>query len=338
MNIGLKHAWNNFFDIGAAVNREIIENKTAQAIIFQHFSSLTADNAMKFGRIHPNENSYTWNEADLIADFARKNKLKMRGHTIIWHNQNPAWLFKDGNADVSKTKLFKRLEDHITAVTRRYGDIVTSWDVVNEAIDTDSGDENDMRNTMWYNICGKEIYEFAFKLMKQLCPNAKLYFNDYNNESGSKMEATLRFLSSMLDSGVPVDGIGLQGHWYYNFPDEKTLRNALERYSKLGLEIQLTEVDISLYQWDEAKNKNEFFTAVPKDRVTEQAKRCMEIFTTAACYPAVNNITTWGIADSLSWLNDFPIKKRKNWPLLFDDDWKEKPVIKELIEAGMKKK
>ena len=337
MHDSLKRAWEKFFDIGAAVNKKIIEKKTAQEILNRHFSSLTIENALKFGPIHPKENLYDWKEADFIADYARKNKFKMRGHTMIWHNQNPSWIFVDDNSVVSKTKLIKRLEEHLTAVTLRYSDIVNTWDVVNEAIDTDAGDENGMRQTNWYNICGKEVYEFAFKLMKQLCPGAKLYFNDYNNESGTKMEKTLRFLSSMLDAGIPVDGVGLQGHWYYNFPDEKTLRNALERYSKLGTEIQLTEVDISLYQWNEAKYKNEFFKAKPKDRVTEQAKRYMEIFTIAADYPAVKNITTWGISDKLSWLNGFPVKKRKNWPLLFDDNWHEKPIVKELIEAGMKK-
>ena len=337
MNIGLKNAWNKHFETGCAVSRGVIEKEAAKEIIIRHFSSLTMDNAMKFGSIHPKEDEFFWDDADYIADFAVKNHLKLRGHTIIWHNQNPPWLFVNGGEPRSKTKLLKRLEDHITAVTQRYKNIVNTWDVINEAIETDTGDENEMRLTEWYKICGKEAYEFAFKLMKQLCPNAKLYYNDYNNESGAKLEATLRFLSTMLDKGIPIDGVGLQGHWYYNYPDEKTLRNAIERYTTLGLEIQLTEVDISLYKWDEARNKDEFFLSAPEDRIIEQAKRYMEIFSVAADYPSVKNITTWGISDNHSWLNDFPVKNRKNWPLLFDDNWQEKPVVSELIKAGDRK-
>jgi len=339
MNNSLKEAWNHSFKVGAAVNGGILKQKEADAIIKQHFSTLTVENGMKLGLIQPEENSWNWEESDFIADFARKNGLKMRGHTMVWHNQNPPWLFLDGNETASKSKLFKRLETHITEVTKRYNDIIYAWDVVNEAIDTDNGDENGMRLSDWYKICGREIYEFAFKCMRQAVPGSKLFYNDYNNETGNKMEATLRFVTSLLDAGIPIDGVGLQGHWYYNFPDEKILRNALERYSALGLDIELTEVDISIYQWSEAREKSEFFAEKPQDRMLEQAKRYMEIFTIAAEYPAVKNVTTWGVADNYTWLEYFPVKiGRKNWPLLFDENYAEKPVVAALVEAGYKNK
>jgi len=337
MNEGLKDAWSKSFLVGAEVNRDVLPFKEADEVLRKHFSSITAGNAMKFVRIQPEENKWDWQEADLIANYARKNKLALRGHTIVWHNQAPDWLFLDGNETVSKNKLFKRLEDHIAKITERYNDAVYSWDVVNEAIDVDKGDENNFRLSKWYEICGKEVFEFAFKLMRQACPKAKLFYNDYNNESGAKLEASLRYLSSLLDAGVPIDGIGIQGHWYFNFPDQKTLRNALKKYSALGLNIELTEVDVSLYKWDEAREKSEFFTARPEKRILEQAKRYMEIFKIAADFPAVKNITMWGIADSYTWLDHFPVAGRKNWPLLFDEQFKEKPVVDKLIKAGFKK-
>ena len=337
MNNSLKEAWGRSFLVGAEVNRDVLANKKADEILKKHFSSVTAGNAMKFIRIQPEENKYDWQEADLIANYARKNKIALRGHTIVWHNQVPDWLFLDGNENVSKNKLFKRLEDHIAKITERYNDAVYAWDVVNEAIDVDKGDKNNFRLSKWYKICGKEVFEFAFKCMRQACPKAKLFYNDYNNESGAKLKASLRYLSSLLDAGIPIDGVGIQGHWYYNFPDGRTLRNALKKYCALGLDIELTEVDISLYKWNEAGKKRDFFTVRPEKRILEQAKRYMEIFKIASDYPAVKNITMWGIADSHTWLDNFPVEGRKNWPLLFDENFKEKPVVEMLAAAGLKK-
>ncbi|MCL2800250.1 MAG: endo-1,4-beta-xylanase [Treponema sp.] len=336
MNKGLKDVWGRSFKVGAAVCKETLAYKETDDIIKKHFSSLSIENAMKFGPIHPSEGKYNWEECDLIADYARKNKLDMRGHTFVWHNQNPDWLFLDGNEEVSKNTLYKRLESHIENVVKRYGDIVYSWDVLNEVIDTDKGDENGFRISKWYKICGRDVYEFALKKMREACPNAKLCYNDYNNESGSKMEASLRFLSSLLDSGIPIDCIGIQGHWYYNFPDEKVLRNAIERYSSLGIDIEFTEVDISVYEWSEAREVKDFFKSKPLDRIEEQQKRYYELFTIASEYPAVKNITTWGVADNYTWLDYFPVKDRKNWPLLFDENNIEKTAVTKLLNASVK--
>ncbi|MDR0301613.1 MAG: endo-1,4-beta-xylanase [Treponema sp.] len=333
MNKGLKDVYRQSFKVGAAVCRANLEQKEASDLILQHFSSLTAENSMKFASIHPQEDVFNWEEADFIADYARQNGLIMRGHTILWHNQTPSWVFVDGGEAVSKTKLFKRLEDHIAAVTQRYEDTVYAWDVLNEVIDTDKGDDKNFRISEWYKIGGREVFEFAFKAMRAAAPKAKLFYNDYNNESGEKMEANIRFLSSLLDAGIPIDGVGLQGHWYYNLPDEKTLRTALERYSTMGLDIEFTEVDISLYQYGHNKEKSEFFTSCPQDRLIEQGKRYKEIFLTASEFPAVKNITTWGIADNYTWLDDFPVKERKNWPLLFDEHYHAKDVVAELVNS-----
>ncbi|MCL2806503.1 MAG: endo-1,4-beta-xylanase [Treponema sp.] len=336
MENGLKDIFKDSFLTGAAVSRAILEQEAADETITRHFSSLTAENAMKFSLLQPQENIFDWNEADFIANYARRKNIKMRGHTIIWHNQTPEWLFLEGGNKVSKTTLFKRLENHIDKVSARYNDIVYAWDVLNEAIDTDSSDfcaDNYFRNSEWFKTGGREIFEFAFKCMREASPKAKLFYNDYNNESGAKLDSTLRFLSSMLDAGVPIDGVGIQGHWYYNFPDEKTLRHAIESYSALGLEIEFTEVDISAYRWDEAKESADFFPAMPNERFLEQQQRFIEIFKIASEYKSVKNITTWGIADNYTWLGNFPVKNRKNWPLLFDEQYREKPAVTELCAS-----
>jgi len=336
MSYGIKDAWCKHFEVGAAVSRAVLERKENTEIIQKHFSSLTCENSMKFSVIHPEENRFCWDETDYTADFAGKNNLSMRGHTFVWHNQTPSWLFLDGNEDVSKNKLFKRLEEHIYAVAGRYKDAIYAWDVVNESIDPDSGDEKGFRLSKWYKIGGSEIFEFAFKTMRQAAPKAKLFYNDYNNECGSKLDKNIEYLSSFLDRGIPVDGVGIQGHWYYNHPQEEILRNALERYSALGIDIELTEVDISAYQWPEGREKSDFFDSMPQDRILQQAQRYKMIFSAAGDYPAVKNITTWGIADNHTWLDNFPVKERKNWPLLFDTEYNEKPVVAELIKSAAK--
>ena len=334
MSNGLKDAWRQF-KVGAAVSRKVLEQKEADEIITQHFSSLTHENSMKYGPIQPREDTYNWEETDFVTDYARRKGLFLRGHTMLWHNQNPPWLFLEGNEPASKNKIFQRLEDHIAALTQRYNDCIYAWDVLNEVIDTDKGDDKGFRQSEWYKICGREIYEFAFKRMREASPNAKLYYNDYNNESGEKFEATLRFLSELLEAGVPVDGVGLQGHWYFNYPNEKIIRTAIERYSALGLEIEFTEVDISAYEWGDKRDKADYFTSMPQDRLKGQAALYMELFNIASQYPSVKNITMWGVADNHTWLDDFPVAGRKNWPLLFDEQYRPKEVVAELIKTGL---
>jgi endo-1,4-beta-xylanase len=334
--IGLKDAWKQVFRVGAAVNSRVLRHIQAHEIIACHFSSLTPENAMKFGEIHPEEHRWNWEEADAIADFARQQGIPLRGHTIIWHNQTPVWLFQKaaGTGSVSKKELFRRLETHILALTERYNDVVYAWDVLNEIIDVEKGTEEGFRLSDWYAIGGREIYEFAFKTMRQASPQARLFYNDYNIESGKKFETTRRFLSDLLDIGIPINGIGIQGHWHYNYPDTLTLRTALEGYTALGLEIALTEVDISVYAPNECTEIRDFFSEMPEDRMHQQAERYKDIFRIAADYPAVKNITTWGIADNHTWLDDFPVPGRKNWPLLFDTHYRYKEALLSLLEMG----
>ena len=333
MSCGLKDAWQHAFRVGAAVSGKTLKQKQADEIITRHFSSLTPEDAMKFGKIHPKENSWRWEEADRIAAYARQKDIVLRGHTIIWHKQTPPWLFLsgEGNEPVSKTELFKRLENHIAALTQRYGNVVYAWDVLNEVIDVEKGDDNNFRQSRWYKTGGREIYEFAFRTLREASPNAKLFYNDYNIEKGKKLEAALRFLSELLDSGIPVQGVGIQGHWYYNYPDGETLQTAIEKYAALGLEIEFTEVDFSAYTLNDSK----LFPSMPKDRLHGQAEQYKELFRIAATHPAVKNITTWGIADNHTWLDNFPVRKRKNWPLLFDEEYRPKDIVSLLVETGL---
>lgn len=329
---GLKDAWGHAFKVGAAVSPKVLAVPRSQELIKTHFSSLTAENAMKMGVIQPMEDEWNWEMADAIANLARQWKIPMRGHTFLWHQQTPDWLFKDKDSVVSASLLEKRLEKHIHKMVDRYDDIVYAWDVLNEVIDEEKGTSKGFRKSKWFEIAGPDIYLKAFNIAKEAAPEARLYYNDYNIESGEKLNLTLQFLTDLLDKGAPLHGVGIQGHWNFEYPEDHILRNAIEKYSALGLEIELTEVDISLYKLEE---KDTFFSTPPEERLIRQLKRYKNIFRIASDYPSVKNITTWGIADDHTWLDNFPVRNRKNWPLLFDENKQEKGIVPVLIDTGL---
>jgi endo-1,4-beta-xylanase len=188
---GLKEYYKDFFSIGVAVSPRALKTDEAQLILSQ-FNSMTAENAMKMGPIHPQEHKYNWEGADSIAAFAKRNNLKLRGHTLCWHNQTPPWLFIDSatGKQVTKEVLLQRLKDHITSVVARYKGIISSWDVVNEAI-SDQKDEY-LRNSLWYQVCGEEYIAKAFQWAHEADPDALLFYNDYNEIDPVKREKIIR--------------------------------------------------------------------------------------------------------------------------------------------------
>src|SRR5688572_3230059 len=213
---GLKEYYKDYFNIGVAVSPRALKTDEA-GLIVKEFNSLTAENAMKMGPIHPKENEYYWKDADSIAAFAEKNSLKMRGHTLCWHQQAPRWMFVGENgAPVSKEVLLARLKDHITTVVKRYKGKVYAWDVVNEAV-SDSRDTF-LRNSVWLKICGEEYIAKAFQWAHEADPDALLFYNDYNEISSVKREKIYKLVKSLKDAGVPIHGVGLQGHWAVNEP------------------------------------------------------------------------------------------------------------------------
>ncbi len=223
---GLKDFYNDYFSIGVAVSPRALKTDEA-SLILQQFNSMTPENAMKMGPIHPKENEYNWKDADSIAAFARRNNLKLRGHTLCWHSQAPGWFFTDSatGKQVTKEVLLKRLKDHITTVVNRYKDVIYAWDVVNEAI-SDKKDEY-FRPSLFYQICGEEFVARAFQYAHEADPNALLFYNDYNEINASKREKIFKMVKSLKDAGVPIHGVGLQGHWAINEPSETQLDSTL---------------------------------------------------------------------------------------------------------------
>jgi endo-1,4-beta-xylanase len=311
---GLKDYYKDYFPIGVAVSPRALKTDEAQ-LILEQFNSVTPENAMKMGPIHPLEKEYNWAGADSIVAFAKRNGLKIRGHTLCWHNQTPRWLFMDSTKNppdtVSKELLFKRLKDHITTVVNRYKGSVYAWDVVNEVIADQP--ETYFRNSLFYQICGEEFVARAFQYAHEADPNALLFYNDYNEINASKREKIIRLVKGLKDAGIPINGIGLQGHWAINEPSKEQLDSTIREFAALGLKLQITELDISVYpkeQYQERKPEDTIttFTKEKEDKQIEIYKYCFELFRK---YKAdISGVTFWNISDRSSWLDNFRLEKK----------------------------
>jgi GH35 family endo-1,4-beta-xylanase len=323
---GLKDYYKDYFSIGVAVSLRSLKTDEAQLIV-QQFNSITPENAMKMGPIHPAENEYNFRDADSIVAFAKRNGIKIRGHNLCWHNQTPRWFFTDTAGKlVSKEVLLQRLKDHITTVVSRYKGSIYAWDVVNEVI-SDKSDEY-FRNSMFYQICGEDFVAKAFEYAHEADPDAILFYNDYNEISASKRAKIIKMVKGLQEKGVPIGGVGLQGHWAVNEPSKEQLDSTLRDFASLGLKLQITELDISTYPKEhnarerKPEDANTSFTKEKEDRQAEVYKYCFELF--RKYKNIITGVTFWNISDRSSWLDNFPVRGRKDYPLLFDKDLKPK--------------
>ena len=332
---GLKDYFKNDFLIGAAVNTHSLIGEDS-ALLVNEFNSLTPENAMKMEPIHPEENRYNWKDADAIVDFAQRHHIKVRGHNLLWHEQTPKWLFvdKDGKP-VSKEVLLQRLKDHITTVVNRYKGKVYAWDVVNEAVDDNPN--KFLRESQWFKICGDEFIAKAFEYAHAADPDAVLVYNDYNSERPEKRERIYKLLKQLVDAKVPIDAVGMQAHWSIYEPSETDLRAAIERYSSLGLKVQFTELDMSVYHWEKerrAKLPTEADVLTPEleQKQMEQYKMVFKVF--MEYRKVITGITFWNLSDHYSWLDNYPVMGRKNYPLLFDTARQRKKAYWEVVKEA----
>ncbi|HEV2480668.1 MAG TPA: endo-1,4-beta-xylanase [Puia sp.] len=330
---GLKDYYKDYFPIGVSVGPRDLHGDEAR-LILQQFNSLTPENAMKMGPIHPRENVYHWADADSIVAFAQRNHLRVRGHNLCWHNQAPGWMFKDASGNtVTKEQLLQRLKDHITAVVGRYKGKIYAWDVVNEAVADDSA--HYLRPSLWYRICGDEFIEKAFEYAHAADPEAVLFYNDYNTENPAKRDKIYRLLKGLLAKGVPVGGIGLQAHWSISTPTREELERSIRLFSSLGLQVQITELDISVYPGHqggqmvrgEAGNPDSGFTSDMEQKQLEKYKMVFEVF--RKYRKQITGVTFWNVSDRHSWLDN---RGRKNYPLLFDKDLQPKKAYRAVVD------
>ena len=329
---GLKDYYQKYFPIGVAVTPYDLTGAN-KALIIQQFNSVTAENAMKMGPIHPVENEYNWKIGDSIAAFARNNHLKMRGHCLVWHSQTPRWFFKDeqGNT-VTKEILLGRLKEHIHTVVDHYKKDIYAWDVVNEVIADDS---TYFRNSQLYKIAGEDFVEMAFRYAHEADPKARLFYNDYNTEQPKKRDKIYKMLKALLAKGVPIHGIGLQGHWSVSNPSRSELEKSISLFAGLGLDVQITELDVSVYAGNQggqliqnaAQKAKAEFTPEMESRQMEQYKMIFEVL--RKYKKNITGVTFWNLSDRYTWLDG---RGKKNYPLLFDTELKPKKAFYEVTK------
>lgn len=331
--LGLKDYYRDVFPMGVAVSPKALEGPEAELIV-KHFISMTPENAMKMGPIHPEENKYFWDDADKIVDFAQKHNLMLRGHALAWHEQYPKWIFTDAKGDtVSKEVLLGRLKDHITEVVTRYKGKIYAWDVVNEAVDDDSS--RIMRNSPWYKILGDDYIVKPFEYAHAADPEAQLFYNDYNAVRPEKRDRIYKMLKKHIGAGVPIHGMGIQGHWSIYEPSKKDLKDALEKYASLGVKVQITELDMSVYPWEKHRrerraDESDEFTPELEQKQLEQYSM---VFNVLRSYRnVISGVTFWNISDKNSWLDSYPVQGRKNYPLLFNQELKPKKAYWEVVD------
>ena len=322
---GLKDAYKDYFTIGVAVNMRNVSTPEHIELIKQNYNSITAENDMKPGELHPAEGVWNWEKADAIAEFCRKHNLPLRGHTLVWHSQFANWMFVDKKGEpVTKEVFYARLEDHIKTVVERYKDIIYCWDVVNEAMIDDDNAENPYRQSLLYQIAGDEFIAKAFEYAHEADPNALLFYNDYNAANPGKRDRIYNMVKKMKDAGVPIHGIGMQGHYNIYGPSNEDIDAAISKYKTLVDHIHFTELDIRVNE--EMGGQLQFSREGVK--ITSKVQRMQEkkydaLFKILRKHKdVVKNVTFWNLSDRDSWLG------ANNYPLPFDTEYKPKNLYK----------
>src|SRR5215213_2663898 len=339
----LKDVFKNDFKIGAALNRRQIfeEDVRGAEIVKTHFNSITPENVLKWALVHPEPARYDFKAADRFVEFGEKRGMFIVGHTLVWHNQTPRWVFQDekGNA-LDRESLLRRLREHIFTVVGRYKGRIKGWDVVNEALNQDGT----MRQSPWFKIIGEDYLAKAFEFAHEADPTAELYYNDYDLELPAKRAGGVALIQKLKAAGVPISGIGLQNHNLMDWPsvaDEDATINAFE---KLGMKIHITELDVDVlprttkpgadYAVDVTVTPqlNPYEDRLPDAQQFALAKLYAELFQVYLKHrDAIERVTFWGVADGDSWLNNWPMKGRTNYPLLFDRFGRGKPALAAVI-------
>ncbi len=319
--MSLKEKYKDYFLIGAAVNTHTIQ--THKDLILREFNSITCENEMKYGEVTNDGVTYDFADADKIVAFAKDNGLAMRMHTLLWHNQSPPPIFKNTDRD----RLLQVFRGHVNRMAQRYGKLVYACGVANEVID-DKGSEY-FRKSPWLSIIGDDFVDVAFEYAKEAMPNVTLCYNDYNESEPEKSLKIAKLVRDMKNKGIPIDCVGLQAHWNIVSPSVDEIKRAFELYAGLGVKLHITELDVSLFAFEDRSVLKE----PSLELIKRQADFYREVFAIFRQYrDIVESITTWGVADDESWLSNFPVPNRKNWPLLFDDNHQSKPCYEAIMD------
>ena len=342
---GLKDVFKDDFLIGTALGGRGLAEGTSPLLelVAREFNAITATNMMKWGPIEPREGEWQWDLPDRFVAYGERHGMRIVGHTLVWHSQVPSWLFVDEQRQpISKARLLTRLDTHVRTLVARYKGRVHVWDVVNEAIDED---EKGWRQSPWLTIIGPEFMERAFRVAHEADPQATLLYNDYNEHNPGRRAFLVKVIEDYRTRGVPIHGVGFQGHVGLEYPDLAEYEKSLEAMARLGLPVHITELDVDVLprasgytgaeistNFELSEKLNPWKAGLPPEidaRLTARYRQLFELFLKHRA--TIARVTTWGTFDGESWKNNFPVRGRTNYPLLFDREMKPKAAHAGLV-------
>lgn len=340
----LKEMFAENFLVGAALNYKEVngQEELALPVLKKHFNSISPENGLKWIKVHPEPDRYDFEYGDQYVALGEKLNAFVVGHTLAWHQQVPDWVFEkvDGSPK-TKSELLKTLEDHIEAVVGRYKGKIHGWDVVNEAID----DTGEFRKSKWFQIAGVDFIKTAFRKAHEMDPTAELYYNDYNVFNSKKRAAILKLAEEMRDEGIRIDGIGMQGHYMLRSPSINEIEKGILDIHEAGFKVMITELDVDVLKrpkeaigadlaktYEFQAEYNPYENGLPLEIEKELSQRYAAIFQLYTKHSnKISRVTFWGTHDKASWLNNWPVRGRTNYPLLFDKNFNPKAQILEAI-------
>jgi len=347
----LKQAFKNDFRIGAALNEAEFsgENTGAVAIIKAQFNTISPENVLKWESVHPEPGKFNFAAADRYVDFGVKNKMFIVGHNLIWHQQTPKWVFEDAQGKpVDRDTLLARMREHILTVVGRYKGRIGGWDVVNEALNEDGT----LRKSPWEKIIGDDYLLKAYQFAHEADPKAELYYNDYSLENLPKRKGAIALIKKLQAQGVHIAAVGLQGHYKMDWPTTNQVDETIKAFSALGIKVAISELDIDVLpsatqsQGAEVSMNfalqaklNPYTNGLPCSVQQKLAQRYADLFSAFLRHSDhMSRVTFWGVTDADSWLNNWPVRGRTSYPLLFDRDDKPNLAFDAVMNVAQHKK
>jgi endo-1,4-beta-xylanase len=341
--ISLSDAYKNNFFIGAAISEDQILEKDNRSlsIVRNQYNTITPENAMKWMFLQPSPNKFEFELADKYVEFGLNNKMHIVGHTLVWHSQLADFM----NEVTDKTIMSNYVNNHINTIVKRYEGKIDTWDVVNEALNEDGT----LRESIFLKTLGENYIIDAFKLAEKVDPDAELAYNDYNLCSPKKREGAIRLIKNLQKENAKINAVGIQAHWQLNTPSIDEIEKSIIAFEDLGVKVMFTELDISVLPnpWEVVgagveQNFDQFIgdpkmnpypEILPDYMLQKQAKRYEDIFKLFLKHEdKISRVTFWGVTDKTSWLNDWPIKGRTNYPLLFDRSYQSKEAYQSILD------
>jgi endo-1,4-beta-xylanase len=348
----LKEVFGDAFLIGAAMSTPFFSEsmppqyQAAKQLIPRHFNTITPANLLKWGPYNPEPGIYNTDASEAFIAYGKTQGMHMVGHTLFWHNQTPTWVFenKDGSP-VSREVLLERMRERVRMLAARYGDSIQTWDVVNETFMEDGS----LRNSPWTRILGDTFVEEAFRIAAEELPaHAELLYNDYNMFQEGKRRATLAMVADLRAKGIRIDGIGMQGHYTLDYPRIADIEASIVAFSKAGLPVHITELDIDVLPRDPSmfgaevsmraartEANDPYQDGLPGEVAQKLAQRYADLFALFLKHQdKISRVTFWGVTDADSWLNGWPVRGRTNHPLIFDRQAQPKAAFDAILEVA----